>query len=216
MAVGHIPSLADASGKSAMCRCVPCQDMLIMSEAWQAARLTQTSGRRVGEGLRGIEHHAHSCTDHPFISVSYDHTCKLWDLRQQRCWLSIDHQAPVEAVAFFSSGDYALQVYTAVRWFGMHVDVAPTRPPPPTIAQTRPSPTCAGSMLATASGTDICIWDVAGGRLVQRVAVHKKTATCVLVAQMIGSKPHIVSAGLDGHVKVGCWHSFHGRHAKRT
>jgi WD40 repeat protein len=62
-------------------------------------------------------------------------------------------------------------------------------------------------LLATASGTDICIWDVAGGgRLMQRIAVHKKTATGVLVTQLLGSKPHVVSAGLDGHVKVGIQH----------
>lgn len=55
----------------------------------------------------------------------------------------------------------------------------------------------------TAGGTDICIWSMLGsGQLVQRVVAHQKTATSVLVAALAGAEPHVLSAGLDGHIKV--------------
>ena len=69
----------------------------------------------------------------------------------------------------------------------------------------------------TAGGTDICIWHVLGsGKLVQRITAHQKTATSVMVMDTSGgAEPQVVSAGLDGHVKVrplialhakcGCW-----------
>lgn len=60
-----------------------------------------------------------------------------------------------------------------------------------------------GSLLVTAGGTDICIWSMLGsGQLVQRVVAHQKTATSVLVAALAGAEPHVLSAGLDGHIKV--------------
>lgn len=37
-------------------------------------------------------------------SCRYDHTCKLWDLRQHRCLMQLDHGAPIESVAFFPTG----------------------------------------------------------------------------------------------------------------
>ncbi|KAL4433601.1 hypothetical protein ABPG75_000042 [Micractinium tetrahymenae] len=60
-----------------------------------------------------------------------------------------------------------------------------------------------GSLLVTAGGTDICIWSMLGsGQLVQRITAHQKTATSVLVAPLAGAEPHVLSAGLDGHIKV--------------
>lgn len=64
-------------------------------------------------------------------------------------------------------------------------------------------PCCAGSLLVTAGGTDVCIWHMLqSGQLVQRVTAHQKTVTSVVVAALASPQPHIVSAGLDGHVKV--------------
>lgn len=58
-------------------------------------------------------------------------------------------------------------------------------------------------MLVTAGGTDVCIWHLLGsGQLVRRVTMHQKTITSVLVAAMAGAEPHVMTAGLDGHVKV--------------
>ncbi|KAL4450608.1 hypothetical protein ABPG77_000964 [Micractinium sp. CCAP 211/92] len=60
-----------------------------------------------------------------------------------------------------------------------------------------------GSLLVTAGGTDICIWSMfSSGRLVQRVIAHQKTATSVLVAALAGAKAQVLSAGLDGQIKV--------------
>lgn len=38
----------------------------------------------------------------------YDHVCKLWDARQRRCLLTVDHGAPIESVAFFPSGGHCM------------------------------------------------------------------------------------------------------------
>ena len=70
----------------------------------------------------------------------------------------------------------------------------------------------------TAGGTDICIWHVLGsGKLVQRITAHQKTATSVMVMDTSGgAEPQVVSAGLDGHIKV-CpppTHTHTGLHAK--
>jgi WD40 repeat protein len=43
----------------------------------------------------------------------YDHTVKLWDVRTKACSLSLDHGAPVEDLAFFSSGQCGWQ---GCRW----------------------------------------------------------------------------------------------------
>ena len=39
-----------------------------------------------------------------WLHRSYDHVCKLWDARQRRCLLSVNHGAPIESVAFFPTG----------------------------------------------------------------------------------------------------------------
>ncbi|KAK9905478.1 hypothetical protein WJX75_000621 [Coccomyxa subellipsoidea] len=35
---------------------------------------------------------------------SYDHTCRLWDIRTQECTMTLDHGAPVEATVFLPGG----------------------------------------------------------------------------------------------------------------
>lgn len=64
-----------------------------------------------------------------------------------------------------------------------------------------------GSMLVTAGGPTVCAWDLfSGGRMLQRMTSHQKTVTSVLVAPGAGPRssagPRIMSASLDGHVKV--------------
>lgn len=126
-----------------------------------------TSGKQV-TAFRGHTDYVRAAASSSAITdmwatAGYDHSCKLWDMRQLRCLATVNHGAPIESVAFFPTG----------------------------------------SMLVTAGGTDICIWSMLGsGQLVQRITAHQKTATSVLVAAMAGDRPHIMSAGLDGHVKV--------------
>lgn len=126
------------------------------------------------------------------LARRYDHVCKLWDARQSRCLASMDHGAPIEAVAFFPSGTGRWKAGIA------HLDM-------PTALPTSPVPhPHAGSLLVTAGGTDLCIWHMLhSGQLLQRITAHQKTATSVVVTAMAGAEPHIMSAGLDGHVKVG-------------
>jgi U3 small nucleolar RNA-associated protein 15 len=130
-----------------------------------------TSGQQVSSML-GHSDYVRSAVCSPaseevWATSGYDHICKLWDARQRRCLLSVNHGAPIESAAFFPSG----------------------------------------SLLVTAGGSDLCIWHVLqSGQLVQRVTAHQKTVTSVAIAALAGPQPHVVSAGLDGHVKVRMGH----------
>src|SRR6185369_4885745 len=42
------------------------------------------------------------------LSGSYDKTIKLWDLRNNKCNMTIDHGAPVEEVLMFPGGGIVL------------------------------------------------------------------------------------------------------------
>lgn len=130
----------------------------------------------------------------------YDHTCKLWDVRQKRCLVTLDHGAPIESVAFFPTGDaQGSSTVSCLLHKGMHAGALHRW-----IFNSMVPICCAGSLLVTAGGTDICIWHMLGsGQLVHRISAHQKTVTSVLVASMTGQAPHIMSAGLDGYVKVG-------------
>ena len=64
-----------------------------------------------------------------------------------------------------------------------------------------------GTIVAVAGGPSISVWDLIGGsRLIARLANHQKTVTCVTCADVAGPSatagPRLLSASLDGHVKV--------------
>jgi len=44
------------------------------------------------------------------LSGSYDHTVKLWDARENKCTLTLDHGAPVESVLLYPGGGLAVSV----------------------------------------------------------------------------------------------------------
>ncbi|KAL6772037.1 hypothetical protein ACKKBG_A28725 [Auxenochlorella protothecoides x Auxenochlorella symbiontica] len=97
----------------------------------------------------------------------YDHVCKVWDARSAQSVLSVDHGAPIEAVAFFPSG----------------------------------------SVLVTAGGTQVRVWDLfGGGRELACLSNHQKTVTCVTVSPNAGpdssAAPRLLTGALDGHLKV--------------
>jgi U3 small nucleolar RNA-associated protein 15 len=127
---------------------------------------------------------------------SYDHVCKLWDVRSisggnnnssSKPTMSFDHGAPIESLAFFPSG----------------------------------------SLLVTAGGTKLCIWDLySGGRLLKTLTNHQKTVTSVLVSSSSyssgggessssSSSPRLLSGSLDGHVKVYDMDTFQVTHASK-
>lgn len=64
-----------------------------------------------------------------------------------------------------------------------------------------------GSMLVSAGGNQLCVWDlVGGGRRLRRLANFQKTVTCVKMSPMAGPEssaaPRMLAGSLDGHVKV--------------
>eukprot|EP00898_Chlorokybus_atmophyticus_P008774 jgi/Chlat1/8899/Chrsp92S08207 len=65
-----------------------------------------------------------------------------------------------------------------------------------------------GGLLVSAGGNYLSIWDVVGGKLLRRVSHHQKTITQVHIAPNTASSvleraaPRMLSASLDGHVKV--------------
>lgn len=59
--------------------------------------------------------------------------------------------------------------------------------------------TASGALLLSAGGNELKIWDLAAGRLLHTFCNHQKNITSLC---MDGSGGRILSAGLDGHVKV--------------
>lgn len=77
-----------------------------------------------------------------------------------------------------------------------------------------------GTLAVSVGGNYLCVWDLlSGGRLLKRVANHQKTITCVRVAPAAGSSinpaPRLMTASLDGHVKVYDLDDFKVTHASR-
>jgi U3 small nucleolar RNA-associated protein 15 len=65
-----------------------------------------------------------------------------------------------------------------------------------------------GSLFVTAGGNKVCVWDLLGGcRLLRQMTNHQKTVTSVVLSSSAGPEstaaPRMLSASLDGHVKVG-------------
>ena len=63
-----------------------------------------------------------------------------------------------------------------------------------------------GMVAATAGGNSVCVWDLAGGRPLARMANHQKTVTSLQYVADAGPyserSARLLSAGLDGFVKV--------------
>ncbi|KAK9812594.1 hypothetical protein WJX72_000068 [[Myrmecia] bisecta] len=77
-----------------------------------------------------------------------------------------------------------------------------------------------GSLIATAGGNSVCIWDMlSGGKLLRRLANHQKTVTCVCLSPMAGpasaAAPRMLTGSLDGHVKVFELDTFTVTHATK-
>jgi U3 small nucleolar RNA-associated protein 15 len=77
------------------------------------------------------------------------------------------------------------------------------------------------SLIVTAGGPHLCCWDLlGGGRLLHRWAAHQKTVTKVLVRQLPDDSStisglRVISASLDGHVKVFDPQTFELKHASK-
>ncbi|VDK21927.1 unnamed protein product [Anisakis simplex] len=112
-------------------------------------------------------------SSHLFVSGSYDHSAKVWDIRADeeerdaeddeqdvKPLVSVEHDAPIEAVVLLN-GD---------------------------------------AILATAGGVAIKIWDIAsGGRFLLALKHHHKTITSMCLASK-GSR--LISGGLDKKINI--------------
>lgn len=127
---------------------------------------------------------------------SYDHVCKLWDVRSSPS--SGDNSSGSKPTMSFDHG----APIESLAFF--------------------PS----GSLLVTAGGTKLCIWDLySGGRLLKTLTNHQKTVTSVLVSsssyssggggESSSSSPRLLCGSLDGHVKVYNIDTFQVTHASK-
>lgn len=130
-----------------------------------------------------------------WASGGYDHSVCLWDPRAAAGGQPVrtfTHGQQVEDVCFFPSG----------------------------------------GLLATAGGDSVCIWDLVAGRLLRRLKPHAKAVTSVRVYSDVGpppleaaegvaagggraGSPRMLTAGLDGVLKVFELDSFGCTHASR-
>jgi len=95
-----------------------------------------------------------------WVTGGYDHKIKLWDFRSHENSITMDHQAPVEAVLMFPSG----------------------------------------SMVVSAGGNEIKIWDIlGGGKLLHTLSNHQKTITCL---SFDGTGQRLLSGSLDHQIKI--------------
>lgn len=77
---------------------------------------------------------------------------------------------------------------------------------------------CAGGLVVSAGGPQVCVWDVlGGGRLLHRLSNYQKTVTCLCLSPAAGpasaaAAPRLLVGSLDGHVKVcnRCLHVYAG------
>eukprot|EP00814_Leptocylindrus_danicus_P019781 CAMPEP_0116027796 /NCGR_PEP_ID=MMETSP0321-20121206/14922_1 /TAXON_ID=163516 /ORGANISM="Leptocylindrus danicus var. danicus, Strain B650" /LENGTH=592 /DNA_ID=CAMNT_0003501379 /DNA_START=29 /DNA_END=1807 /DNA_ORIENTATION=- len=109
------------------------------------------------------------------VTGSYDHSVRVWDIQQKSCLMILDHGAPVESLLVLPG---------------------------------------AAGFVASAGGTAIKIWDLISGRMIQETSTHSKTITSLCLAHNCGvsstnqtqqqqqKQTRLLSAGLDGHVKV--------------
>ncbi|MCL7027494.1 hypothetical protein MKW94_025786 [Papaver nudicaule] len=78
-----------------------------------------------------------------------------------------------------------------------------------------------GSLLATAGGNSVKIWDVAGGgKLVYAMESHNKTVTCLCVGKILkdgeaADENRLLSVGLDGYMKVFDYSALKITHSMR-
>ena len=76
-----------------------------------------------------------------------------------------------------------------------------------------------GGLMASSGGNVVKIWDViGGGRMIHRLDCHNKTVTCLSLGEIrVGEElePRLITASLDGYVKVFDFSAFKITHSTR-
>ena len=146
------------------------------------------------------------------FSASDDKSVKAWDVPTQEClWTQAGaHSDYVRAAVASPSSPHAW----ASGGYDKHVcmwDVR-DRDSRPTVKVDHGAPVedllflPGGSLLMSAGGNSIKVWDVlGGGRAVHTLNNHQKTITSLCLDS---TRSRLLSAGLDGHVKIYSVHTF--------
>ena len=90
---------------------------------------------------------------------SYDHTIKLWDLRNKENIITFNHNLPVEDLVIFPTG----------------------------------------SIVISAGGNSIKIWDIVAGKLIDTISNHQKTITSLTIDN---SGNRLITGSIDQYVKI--------------
>ncbi len=145
-----------------------------------------------------------ACDGLRIVSGSDDKKVLRWDLATEEVlWNSKSYHtdyvrtvdaSPVSADMFASGGyDHTVKIWDARQ-----------EAPLQSFVHGQPVEHCmftpSGTMLLTAGGSEIKVWDIlGGGRLLHTFNNHQKNITCLT---MDGTHSRLLSAGLDGHVKI--------------
>ena len=125
---------------------------------------------------------------HLFATGSYDHAVKLWDVRANRCVMTLKHVAPVEDVLPLPGG-------------GMLASASGNTLTVRSLSHTHNSPLhfCLNLAALSLSLSLRQVWDILMGKILNAITAHSKTITSLC---RDASATHLLSGSLDRSVKA--------------
>lgn len=137
------------------------------------------------------------------ISGSDDQSVRLWDLGTEECLWNlkgahsdyircIDSNPAAPDVFLSGSYDHTLKLWDSRQRGSIY-----------TFTSDLPVENCliapSGTMMFSSGGSDVKVWDLVAGKLLNTFSNHQKNVTGLCLD---GTKSRLLSCGLDGHVKV--------------